>query len=53
MSPHGVGVLAIVVTSILWGTTGTAAALAPGISGFPEESINSRIALAGVTKAAE
>lgn len=32
MSPHGVGVLAIVVTSILWGTTGTAAALAPGVS---------------------
>lgn len=33
------------------GTTLTA--LAPGISGFPEESINSRIDLAGVTKAAE
>ncbi len=33
------------------GTTLTA--LVPGVSGFPEESINSRIDLAGVTKAAE
>lgn len=33
------------------GTTLTA--LTPGISGFPEESINSRIDLAGVTKAAD
>ena len=33
------------------GTTLTA--LVPGVSGFPEESINSRIDLAGVTKSAE